>query len=275
MVSTDNTQRDEPRRRQGIVDAQNRRHRSIIADAIKQMVLIMISLGLPIAYTHLAKPDKVAEGDGLHFFHLSPTSLVIFAIYVFIGTRFLLTSWLYLSTTYRDDNPRKLRILPDAIGIFLIGVLIGVQSCYASEKSMTDFFMLFCLVLIIDVVSSIASVGMNWQAIKGEGLYQELCWIGNNAIFGTLTFIAVPKSPPFYLADSTAHLLMAYALLNCAISFLISWFGYFRAQRIPSKHGDHDLVAVVLAKRDGDIRVEEARRWLSASFAREDGRHVG
>jgi hypothetical protein len=256
-------------RRQAVVDAENRRNRNTVADAIRQMVLIIISLGLPFAFTHLAKPDDVAQGRGLHFFQLSPTSLVIFAIYVLIGTRFLLTSWLYLSTTYRDDNPRKLRILPDAIGILLTGVLIGVQSCYASEKSMTDFFMLFCLVLLIDVVASLVSVRMNWEAVKGDGLWQELCWIGNNVFFGTLAFVAVPTSYPFPLSDSTAHLLMAYALLNCAISFLISWFGYFRAKRVPSKRLGHDLVAVVLARRDGDIRFEEARQWLSTSFARD------
>jgi hypothetical protein len=113
-------------RRQEIVDAENRSHRSIIADAIKQMVLIIISLGFPNAYTHLAKPDDIAKGSGLHFFELSPDSRLIFALYVLIGTRFLLTSWLYLSTTYRDDNPKKLRILPDAMGIFLVGIMVGV-----------------------------------------------------------------------------------------------------------------------------------------------------
>jgi len=268
MVSTENMQIADLSR-QDIVDAENRRNRSIIADAIRQMVLIIISLGLPIAYNHLAKPDDVAQGHGLHFFQLSPASLLLFAIYVFIGTRFLLTSWLYLSTTYRDDNPRKLRILPDAIGIFLTGVIIGVQSCYASEKSMPDFFQIFSLVLLIDVVFSLASVAMNWQAVKGEGLFQELCWIGNNVVFGALTFIAVSKAPSFDPTDSTAHSLMAYALLNCLISFVISWFGYFRAKREASKRPDHDLMAVVLAKRDGAIRLDEVRRWLSAGIVRD------
>jgi hypothetical protein len=33
------------------------------------------------------------------------------------------------------------------------------------------------------------------------------------------------------------------------------------------KHWEHDLVAVVLAERDGNIQVNEARRWLSAVIA--------
>ena len=207
------------------------------------MVLIIISLGLPIAYATLTKPDDVANGNGRHFVDLSPATLMIFAIYVLIGPRFLLTSWLYLSTTYREDNPRNLRILPDAIGIFLTGVIIGVQSCYASEKSMPDFFQIFCLVLLIDVVSSLGSVGLNWQAVKGEGLPQELFWIGNNVVFGILTFVTLLKSPSFDPASSTVRSLMAYAFLNCAVSFVISWFGYFRAKRDASKRMDHNPVA--------------------------------
>jgi hypothetical protein len=275
MVPTDNSKPDESRR-QDIVDAENRRNRSIIADAVKQMVLIIISLGFSNAYTIVSKSDDKV----LHFFsatcetgakchHVSGDSLLMFAIYVLIGTRFLLTSWLYLSTTYRDDNPKKLRILPDAIGIFLTGVFIGVQSSYASAQWIPDFFMLFCLILLIDVVSSLASLGMNWRAVKHEGLAQEIAWIGNNFAFGIATFVAVLKSPPFDPIGSGAHLLMPFALLNCAISFGISWFGYFRAKRVAPKRLDHDLVAVVLAKRDGSIRVEEARRWLSAAIARD------
>ena len=265
MVPSDKTKADEPRR-QAIVDAENRRNRSIIADAIKQMVLIVISLGLPNAYTFLAKPDDVARGSGLHFFELSLNSRLIFAIYVLIGTRFLLTSWLYLSTMYRDDNPKKLRILPDAMGIFLVGIMVGVQSCYASQNSMSDFFQIFCLVLWIDVAFSLASVAVNWQAVKDEGLRQELCWLGNNVLFGTLTAVAVSQSPRFGPTSSTAHLLIACALLNCATSFVISWFGYFRSRRAPSNRSAHDLVAVVLAKRDGAIRVAEARQWLATSL---------
>jgi hypothetical protein len=268
MTQIDSSRSDDSRR-QDIVDAENRLNRNTIADAIRQMVLIIVSLGLPFAYTHLAKPDKVAEGNGPHLFQLSHTSLVIFLIYVLIGARFLLTSWLYLCTTYREDNPRKLRILPDAIGIFVTGVLIGVQSCYASEKSMIDFFMLFCIALLFDVLCSTASLVTNWQAIKGEGLYQEMCWIANNLLFGMLTLFALPKSSPFNLADSTAQFLIVFAILNCLVSFVIAWFGYFRPKRLPSKHSGHGLVAVVLARRDGNIQAEEARGWLSGSFARE------
>ena len=233
----------EESRRQAFVDTENRRHRSIIADAVKQMVLIIISRGLPNAYTILTKSDdKVVHfvaaacptrGEACHV--VSSSSLLIFAIYVLIGTRFLLTSWLYLSTTYRDDNPKKLRILPDAIGIFLTGVFIGVQSSYASEQWMTDFFLLFCLVLLIDVVFSVASVGMNWQAVKGEGLPQELCWVGNNFVFGIAAFITLVRSAPVRPDSSSAYALMLFAFLNCAISFGISWFGYFRAQRAAPK----------------------------------------
>jgi hypothetical protein len=128
---------------------------------------------------------------------------------------------------------------------------------------MPDFFQIFCLVLLIDVVSSIVSVGMNWQAVKGEGLHQELFWIGNNVVFGIATFVAVQEFP------LRPYLVMTLAFLNCAVSFGISWFGYFRSKRLASKRSDHDLMAVVLAKRDGAIRVNEVRRWLSAAIARD------
>jgi hypothetical protein len=269
MVTTDNTQPDEVSR-QALVEAENRRNRTVIADAIKQMVLIIISLGFSTAYTLLSKPDE----KGLHFFsllcsradtpcHVDSSSLSIFAIYVFIGTRFLLTSWLYLSSTYRDDNPKKLRILPDAIGIFLTGVFIGVQSAYASVQWMSDFFMLFCLVLLIDVVFSIASVVINWEAVRGEGLRQELLWIGNNVVFGIAIMFALREPAP------SPPVLMALAFLNCTVSFGISWFWYFRSQRPASTHADHDLMAVVFAKRDGAVRAEEVRQWLSAAVARD------
>ena len=73
----------------------------------------------------------------------------------------------------------------------------------------------------------------------------------------------------------TVHLLMAYALLNCAISFVMFWFGYFRSKWVPSQRLGHEVAAVVLAKQDGSIRAEEAERWLFPAIVRERGYPLG
>jgi hypothetical protein len=258
------------------VDAENRRNRGIIADAVKQMVLVIISLGFSNAFMILAKPAE----KNLHLFSaacraetescpvVQYDSRLIFAIYVLIGTRFLLTSWVYLSTTYRDDNPKTLRILPDAIGIFLTGILIGVQSSYASADWMPDFFLLFLLVLLVDVISSVASIIMNLQAVKDEGLSQELWWIGNNFVFGIATFAVLIVHLPYDPTRWPAGLLMSIAFLNCAISLGVTWRGYFRAKRVPSKYtAEQKVMAVVLAKRGDRIRVDDIRQWLSTGVA--------
>jgi hypothetical protein len=212
---------------EGSMVSQNLRH-SIIADAIEQMVLVVISRGFSNAFVILVKPhDEVlhlfnaacgAEPKGCPQVQLC--NLAIFLLYIL-----LLTNWLYLSITYRDNNPKKLWILPDAIGIFLTGLLIGVQSSYASADLKPDFYFVFSLVLLVDAAASIFSIRMNWEAVRGEGLCQELLWVGNNLVFGAwILVLVVSKDNSTGWPDAQ---LMAFAYLNSAISLLITW-GYFR-----------------------------------------------
>jgi hypothetical protein len=239
---------------QADVDAENCRNRGFIADAIRQMVLLVISLGFTNAFgILLAKPDNDPEAAIPHLFcracvaafreacgapagsctAVTWPSFLIFSIYILFGTRFLLTSWLYLSTTYRDeDNPRRLRILPDAIGIFLTGVVIGLQSYYASVAFMSDFFLMVCLVLFVDVVSSAASIAVNRKAVEREGLRRELLWVANNMLCGVAMFILVLKYLHYGQLNWSVSLLVFLAFLNSLLSFLITYFGYFRAKRV-------------------------------------------
>lgn len=219
--------------REKAIYAENLLNRSIIADAIKQMVLVVISLGFSNAFTNLSKQPPLLP---------SGLSLEIFVIYILIGTRFLLTSWLYLSTTYRDtpnsdEHLKKLNIEPDAVGISLTGILIGVQSSYATVDNLRYFFCLFCLVLFVDVVSSAISLAINREVAKDKGLRHELYWILNNAVLGAAMFVVivmyVPLDPGAVFAPSgwPVVALMIAASLNCLISLGISWCGYFRPQR--------------------------------------------
>jgi hypothetical protein len=219
---------------------ENLRNQSIIADALKQMVLVIISLGFSNAFLVLVKPDDKV----LHLFNAACgaepkgcplvqwDNLLIFLLYILVGTRFLLTNWLYLSTTYRDNNRNKLHISPDAIGIFLTGVLIGMQSSYASPGWMPDFFLVFSLVLLADTVASIVSIGLNWQVVKHEGLRQELWWTGNNLFFCVATSVLLVSHPPYNSTSWPGVLLMVVAFLNSLISLVITWLGYFRTNRV-------------------------------------------
>ena len=237
MVQTDHERAEAVR--QATVDRENQRNRGIIADAIKQFVLIVISLGFSNAFTILSRPLMGADGLSHLFTHqgcaacslIKRESWLIFAIYTLIGARFLLTNWLYISTTYRDDNPKQLRIIPDAVGIFLTSIFIGIQSSYASADFMTDFFEIFCVILAVDVVSSFASIGMNRRQLIGDGLCQELLWVGNNLILGVASVGWILAYPPHDRTDRSVWPLMGLAFLNCAISFGITWYWYFRAGR--------------------------------------------
>jgi len=64
MVSTGNMLPDDTRR-QDVVAAENRLNRNAIADSIKQMVLIMISLGLPRNHRAATSvgPDSLTQGN--------------------------------------------------------------------------------------------------------------------------------------------------------------------------------------------------------------------
>lgn len=222
--------------------AAHNRNRAAIADAIKQMVLIIISLGFANAFAILATPGDTAV-KGPHLLDkmcamaaggctgFAWDSLLIFTVYVLVGARFLLTNWLYLSAAYPDDNAKDMKILPDALGIFLTGLVIGVQSSYASAtspKTIADFFLLFCLVLGIDVVFSIGSIRLNRAVLKDGDLAQECLWAGNNVVFGIASFTLVLSMFPFDASSGTTWLLTLLALLNCMVSLAITYHGYFR-----------------------------------------------
>lgn len=228
------------------VTAENRRNRSIIADAVKQMVLVVISLGFAKAFDlFLTTPETSATVretrrllaqclQGSVPCPVTPIAFLVFCVYLLFGTRFLLTSWLYLSTTYRDDNMSNPQILPDAIGISMTGVVIGMQSYYASEVTIADFFLMICVVLFIDVVSSVISVAVNKEAVEGEGLGRECLWICNNLIFGVAMF-AVLANSKYQPAPPCSQILIILACVNSLLSFGIAWNGYFRVHRYSTK----------------------------------------
>ncbi|HXZ00628.1 MAG TPA: hypothetical protein VEI03_11545 [Stellaceae bacterium] len=224
---------------------ESNRNRSIVADALKQMVLVIISLGFANAVQILAEPGKTAENGphvvewiclpankSCHGFALD--DLLIFAIYVLVGARFLLTNWLYLSTTYREDSPKDLKILPDAIGIFLTGVVIGVQSSYVTAKSgspIADFFLLFCLILSVDGVFSVISLAVNCSVLDYDDRAQEWRWLRNNVFFGILSLALVFWRPPLEPSSWRVYALIFLAFLNCLMSFHATYRGYFEPTR--------------------------------------------
>jgi hypothetical protein len=218
---------------QAATKRQNRANQSTIADAVKQFVLIIISLGFSSAFGILTKAvaDKLPHIYSHVCFVYDPTcqgfnlaNLLVFAIYVLVGTRFLLTNWLYLTATYQNDNNKELVMWPDAVGTSLTGILIAIQSSYAAWVTVSDFFWWFLAILGIDVFFSVISLAVHWRTPGSKDWRREGLSMANNVIFGLLSLRVLVSS-----RDSGWLIFIAF--LNSMVSFAISYRGYFRTWR--------------------------------------------
>src|SRR6516164_6840152 len=141
-------------------------NRLALADMVKQFLLIVVSLGLTNAFSILANPPGTDDTAGKvivrivqqcpaaaplssHCMTISWANGLICLIYILVCTRFLLSHWLFMSDVYtrRASTAPRRHLRFEAMGVFLTGILLGVQSSYAAENTLYDFVVLFTAIL--------------------------------------------------------------------------------------------------------------------------------
>jgi hypothetical protein len=222
--------------------------RLALADMIKQFLLIVISLGLTNAFAILASPPGADDAVGKvivrifqqctpsssnssHCANISLGNLFICVIYIMICTRFLLSHWLFLSNVYArqaSTGPRR-HIRIEAFGVFLTGILLGMQSSYAAVNTLYDFVALFAIILLIDSFVSFLSVVTFPTSLSLNDKLETVYWTVNNVFFCflcglVLWYIGRSREPD--LKSFFYWLLIALVLANCAISLCITLYNY-------------------------------------------------
>lgn len=227
--------------------------RAAIADFLRQFILLITSLAFTNAFTGLLRPSGSEGtlmprlGGAAMTFHPDSAaaaaepwaSLPLFAIYILVGTRFVLVNWIYLSTLYGEasGSARQPRIAPDAVSIFLTGIGIGLLSYYCSAGLSYGFFVLLAAILLIDALCSLASLSVNRESMDEADRRSAIVWLANNLGFGLACLGLVLRldwpTPP---GAGAYRLLMALAALNCAVSLANAYAGYLAAKPRRRRH---------------------------------------
>ena len=201
-------------------------NRIALVEMIKQFLVIIVSLGLASAFMILGNLTR----------RIDQWDLIILFIYSLICTRFLLGNWLYLSNLseiYKNPKTSSLRphIRCDAAGLFITGIVLGLQGNYAGvDEKFDPFFLTFMIILLVNVIAWFASFFENRKWLSADTKYYMKYYIKFSIIndgFFFLFFIfiiflsRVNPDPKFYLY-------LGGALLNSIFSLRITIRGYFK-----------------------------------------------
>ncbi len=153
-----------------------------VSGILLQFVVIIISLGLANAFTLFATQET-----------FEPAYVLSFGIYLLVGLRFLAANLLYLAYQYGREVQHPKRIYPDAIGMVVTGIVIGLQGSYvtsahaAAPHASFRFYVCLLIILAADAVFSVWSHALN--APDGEKFLDrgfkscDVRWVANNFVF--------------------------------------------------------------------------------------------
>jgi hypothetical protein len=219
-------------------------NRAAIADLIKQFILLITGLAFANAFGILVRPPDltgklrdpigyVAMPSALD--HLGDANggvrenVIIFLIFIVVGTRFLVVNWLYLTATYGESNglERQPSIIFDAIGVFLTGIGVGVLGFYATITLVHDFFVLLIAILLFDATASGLSLMKNRKLLHVDDKKKVKLWTLNNAVVGLISILVIWGAPRSEVDNFRYYALMAFAVSNCLVSVSIAYFAFF------------------------------------------------
>src|SRR5713226_9285428 len=122
----------------------------------------------------------------------------------------------------------ELWILPDVAGAFLTGVFIGVQSNFVDNDAQ-GFFWWFFAILAVDSVCSMLSLLANGKTLNADDSRNAKLWVGNNVVFAAVILTSLISLGS--VGHGSEGWFAGLAMLNCGVSTVISYHGYFHTTR--------------------------------------------